>query len=195
MLEEWVKKLTGNKAETGAFLKSKKSRYIIIIAICLGLLALVWDTSPGVDSNQAVNETAQPIINSNSVKEQLTRELGSILSQIEGAGQVKVSITLSSDGEKNYASNITEEKSDITEADTGGGEKRSIEIKSARELAVSSGNPLLIENKFPEVIGVLVVAEGAENPAVREKLMAATATLLNIPAHKVSIMPGKGSDL
>ncbi|HNX28301.1 MAG TPA: hypothetical protein PKN87_02680 [Syntrophomonadaceae bacterium] len=195
MLEEWVKKLTGNKAETSAFLKSKKSRYIIIIAICLGLLALVWDTSPGVDSNQAVNETAQPIINSNSVKEQLTRELGSILSQIEGAGQVKVSITLASDGEKSYASNITEEKSDIEETDSQGGKKQSAENKSTRELAVSSGNPLLIESKFPQVTGVLVVAEGAKDPAVKEKLAAATATLLDIPAHKVSIMPGQGGDL
>ncbi len=195
MLGKWIKNFTESSGEAGTFFKSKKGRYIIIIAICLGLLALVWDPSPKIDSNQSPQETQQQFMTNNNVKEQLTRELSDILGQIEGAGEVKVSITLYSDGEKNYVSNITEEKNDITEADPQGGEKQSIETKSTKELAVSSGDPLLTENKFPEVIGVLVVAEGAENPAIKEKLMAATATLLNIPAHKVSVMPGKGGGL
>jgi len=195
MLGKWIKNFTESSGESGAFFKSKKGRYIIIIAICLGLLALIWDPSPEIDSNQFPQETKQQFTANNDVKERLTRELCDILGQIEGAGAVKVSITLSSDGEKKYYSNITEEKSNITDADPQGGQKQSMEIKSTKELAVSSGNPLLTENKFPEVIGVLVVAEGAENPAVKEKLMAATATLLNVPAHKVSVMPGKGGGL
>lgn len=194
MLGEWVKNFYGNQEETGTIIKSKKSRYIIIVAICLGLLALVWDTTPKTDSNQLQLEKQPQLLTDNSVKEQLTQELNNILSQIEGAGDVKVSITLSSDGEKNYASNTTEEKSEIAENDSQGGDKQSTESRENKELAISSGNALLIERKFPEVIGVLVVAKGAKNPVVKEQLVAATATLLDIPAHKVSVMPGKGGN-
>lgn len=193
MLDEWLKNIGGGKENGGAFIKSKKGRYIIIIVICVGLLALLWDPSPQVDS-QSPQEMQQQFTGGNSVKEQLTCELKNILGQIEGAGYIKVSITVSSDGEKFYLSNVVEEKNDIAETDSQGGAKKSLEVKTTRELAVSSGNPLLIESKLPPITGVLIVAEGARDPAVKEKLLAATATLLNIPAHKISVMPGERSD-
>lgn len=194
MLDEWVRSFTGDKGHRAAFFKSKKGRYLIIIAISLGLLALSWRPSANLDSDQPLAAPQQLTI-SNSVKAQLTQELKDILSQIEGAGQVQVSITLASDGEKSYASNTVEEKRNIEEADAQGGQKQTVEDKRARDLAVSSGDPLLIENKFPQVIGVLVVAEGAKYPAVKERLAAAAATLLDIPPHKVSVMPGQGGGI
>ncbi|HCF51291.1 MAG TPA: stage III sporulation protein AG, partial [Syntrophomonas sp.] len=51
---------------------------------------------------------------------------------------------------------------------------------------------LLVEEKTPEVLGVLVVAAGASNVAVKEQLSSATATLLNIPLHRVMVVAGKG---
>ena len=194
MLDEWVRSLTGDNEEGASFFKSKKGRYLIIIAISLGLLALVWKPAPNVD-NQSPKEILQQLPANSSVKAQLTQELKIILSQIEGAGEVEVSITLASDGEKSYASNSVDEKREIEESNPQGTVQETVETKRSRDLAVTSGDALLIENKFPQVIGVLVVAEGAKYPVVKERLTAATATLLDIPSHKVSVMPGQGGGI
>ncbi len=194
MLDEWVRSLTGDNEEGASFFKSKKGRYLIIIAISLGLLALVWKPAPNVD-NQSPKEMLQQLPANSSVKAQLTQELKVILSQIEGAGEVEVSITLASDGEKSYASNSVDEKREIEESNPQGTVQETVETKRSRDLAVTSGDALLIENKFPQVIGVLVVAEGAKYPVVKERLTAATATLLDIPSHKVSVMPGQGGGI
>lgn len=194
MLDEWVRSLTGDNEEGASFFKSKKGRYLIIIAISLGLLALVWKPAPNVD-NQSPKEMLQQLPANSSVKAQLTQELKVILSQIEGAGVVEVSITLASDGEKSYASNSVDEKREIEESNPQGTVQETVETKRSRDLAVTSGDALLIENKFPQVIGVLVVAEGAKYPVVKERLTAATATLLDIPSHKVSVMPGQGGGI
>ena len=194
MFDEWVRNLTGDNEEGKSFFKSKKGRYFIIIAISLGLLALVWKPAPDVEG-QSPKEMLQQLPVNSSVKAQLTQELKIILSQIEGAGQVEVSITLASDGEKSYASNSVDEKREIEESNPQGTVQETVESKRSRDLAVTSGDALLIENKFPQVIGVLVVAEGAKYPVVKERLTAATATLLDIPSHKVSVMPGQGGGI
>ncbi|NLB51541.1 MAG: hypothetical protein GX808_01205 [Syntrophomonadaceae bacterium] len=190
MLDEWVRALTGNKDAT-SFFKSKQGKYLVIIAICLGLLALIWGPSASTDNSvKQLAEVPDQFTTSNHVKMQLTQELKHILGQIEGAGKVEVSITLASDGAKSYAGNSVEEQRQISET-TQGGSQQTIEKKSSRDLVVSSGSPLLIESKFPEVIGVLIVAEGAKSSSVKEKIASAAATLLDIPPHKVSVMPGQ----
>ena len=45
---------------------------------------------------------------------------------------------------------------------------------------------------MPEILGVLVVADGAQDPQVKENLAQATATLLDISPHRVRVMPREG---
>ncbi|NLB88965.1 MAG: hypothetical protein GX790_07045 [Syntrophomonadaceae bacterium] len=192
MLEEWIRK--GKEDEQNNFLSNSKMKYLLVIVICMGLLALIWPstkTNTNV-STPAVQETTKEVISSSSIKSSLARELEAILSQIDGVGNVNVSLTLSSEGIKTYASNIRDEKRDIQETDNRGGKKTTVEQNVTRDLAVSSGTPLLVEEKMPEILGVLVVADGASNPKVMERLVNATATLLDISPHKVTVMPRKG---
>ncbi|MDP4160888.1 MAG: stage III sporulation protein AH, partial [Bacillota bacterium] len=39
----------------------------------------------------------------------------------------------------------------------------------------------------PEVAGVLIIAEGARDPNVREEIHTAVQTLLNIPSSKITV--------
>ena len=50
---------------------------------------------------------------------------------------------------------------------------------------------LLVEETAPELTGVLVVAEGANNAAIQEQLMRAVSALLQIPLHQVMVVPGE----
>jgi len=188
MLEEWLRgKTAQDVGESARWFKQPVSRYIMIAAVCLGLLALIWPLgrSPST-ANRAVTTVKA---DSAPVQSEMTASLESILSQVAGAGRVKVSISLASDGQKSYASNSRDENRQITEGGTPGGSKLTSEETRVRDLAVSGGSPLLVENKTPEVLGVLVVAEGADRPEVAERLLEATATLLKISPCQVSVMP------
>lgn len=194
VLEEWIRK--GKEEQENIFMANNKLKYLVVIIICMGLLALIWPTTKAnIDTNTSTpvaEETTKEVISSSSVKSSLARELEGILAQIDGVGNVNVSLTLSSEGIKTYASNIRDEKRDIQETDNRGTKKNTVEQSITRDLAVSSGAPLLVEEKMPEILGVLVVADGASNPKIMERLVTATATLLDISPHKVTVMPRKG---
>lgn len=185
MLDEWIRK-AGDKEYSALSYLSQKGRYILVIVICLGVLALIW---PG-DKTEKIDIADMPV-KSRDLKDKrvkLEGELVSILAQIKGAGKVEVSLTLSSDGIRKYASNTRDEKRETTELDRNGGERKILEENTTRDLAVSNGNALLIEECPPEVAGVLVVADGARDAVIKEKLTDATVTLLNISPHQVRVM-------
>lgn len=188
MLYEWIRG-ENNDGEGRPPFPGKKSKYILVIAICLGLLALIWPVTRTEKTNNTGVSPSQ-ISSDKKLNQQLASELEYILSRIDGAGKVKVSITLASGGLKTYAANTRNESRSIEESQNGAN-KKTTETNGARDLAVSAGAPLLVENKTPEVTGVLVVAEGATSPIIQEKLVQATATLLNISPHQVCVMPGR----
>ncbi len=189
VLEEWIR---GNQNEDGAKGKidwSKWSRYLLALVVCIGLLALIWPVGKSQPAKVAVQSSPSSV---DQAKENLCQELQSILSQIDGAGKVGVSITLSSNGVKNYASNSKNEIRETSEQDRNGGDRKIREENLSSDIAVSGSSALLVEEKAPNVMGVLVVAEGAKDAAIREKLTDATATLLNISPHQVSVVARKG---
>jgi len=189
MLEEWIRGDNQQGNSGWLNLKGGKGRYLLIIVICLGLLALIWPT--GQAEKKHNNPTPVNNIESgSSIEGKMVTDLEGILSQIDGAGKVKVSISLASQGSKTYASNLRNEKRESKEG-AGANSKQTREETVVHDLAVTSGNHLLIEEKSPEVTGVLVVADGAGNSRVRENLTQAVATLLNIAPHKVTVMPRK----
>ncbi len=190
MLEEWLRGKGNGEQDltTSRWVKKPLSKYIMVAAICLGLLALIWPI--GNNSGQAkVPQTSTGKAADDMVKSEMTANLEAILSQVKGAGVVQVSLSLASDGQKSYASNSRDESREIREGNAASGSKVTNEESRVRDLAVSGGSPLRVENKTPEVLGVLVVADGAESPEVALRLMEATATLLRISPHQVSVMP------
>lgn len=188
VLDEWIR---GEKGEENknSLLNSKKGRLLLVIIICIGLLALLWPPIGKPDSSST--QIAQPSagrVKEGGLKHSLQTELAAILGQIEGAGVVEVSVTLDSDGIRTYATNNRDERRQIEES----GRSTTIEESSTRDLAVSSGNPLLLEEKLPEILGVLIVADGAGDPQVKENLTNAASTLLDISPHRVRVMPREG---
>ncbi len=194
MLDEWMRKMTGEEEKKVFANWGKKGKYLVVVAVCLGLLALIWPQGKSVPQDTAKSASQ----NSSGVaqaKANLTGELQNILSQVEGAGKVQVSLTLSSDGLKSYARNTKNERRETQEMDKSGGDRNIKEDNQVSDIAVSGGAALLVEDSAPEVVGVLVVADGAGNGLVKEKLTDATVTLLNISPHQVRVVTRKGDNL
>ncbi|MDD4801717.1 MAG: hypothetical protein PHF24_02065 [Syntrophomonas sp.] len=194
MLDEWIRKITHEEEKKGFIIWGKKGKYLILIVVCLGLLALIWPQGTNIPQ-----VTTEPQIQSNKgvaqAKAFLAAELEEILCQVEGAGKVQVSITLSSDGLKSYARNTTNERRETLEMDRSGSDRNIKEENQASDIAVSGGSALLVEDSAPEIVGVLVVADGAGNGLVKEMLTDATVTLLNISPHQVRVVARKGDSL
>ena len=127
----------------------------------------------------------------------LEKDLEEILSHVQGAGRVNVKIMFESGRFYDYAENETYEENTSRELDAQGLERKTTQVRKAGEIVTTqerSGSPSypLVRNfKAPRIQGVLVIAEGAKDTAIKRILIEAVTTLFDIPYHKVAVLPRK----
>ena len=124
----------------------------------------------------------------------LEYKLADTLSKIQGAGHVTVQITARNSGRKEYALDIqrtsrttAEESADITQHTTELQEQQTV-VQQNRS---GTQEALLVQETAPEIAGVLIVASGADNALVQERLLHAAAALLQLSLHQIVVMPGE----
>ncbi|MCD7766419.1 MAG: stage III sporulation protein AG [Lachnospiraceae bacterium] len=129
---------------------------------------------------------------STSTESALEERLESILSRVEGIGETQVMITLKSDGKK-----VVEKDTQQTESkEESGGESESSasEQVSGSETTIyersADGDeiPFVTEELSPEILGVLVIAQGADSSSVVTEITEAVMALFGIEAHKIKVM-------
>lgn len=118
----------------------------------------------------------------------LESKLKSILSQIEGAGDIDVMITFAASEQIEPAFNSNATKEETTEKDAQGGE-RTVTTSSENKTMITSGEnkPVVIKTSEPEIKGVIVVSSGATDPVIKENLYSAVQTALQVSGHQVEI--------
>lgn len=124
-----------------------------------------------------------------SPEAELEQRLAAVLSRIQGAGRVSVSVTFARSAQTEYAINASTTVR-TTDETTEGGQTRSTREQTSTDnlvLADGKGGPVMVQQSMAEVQGVLVVAEGGDNPAVRAQIAEALQNLLAVPAHKIVI--------
>jgi stage III sporulation protein AG len=128
-------------------------------------------------------------------EEYLENQLKDILSHIQGAGEVTVMVQVDSTEEIVYEKDRHTQSSMTEENDREGGSRNAEEQSREEQLVkITQGNdesPLIVKTKKPQVRGVLVVASGAEHMQVKAWLSEAVQRVLEVPAHRVSVMPGQ----
>lgn len=125
----------------------------------------------------------------------LGSELAAILSAVEGAGRVRVQVSLDGGVERVFALDRTRNATTTEERDRSGG-LRVITQDDAQDKVVAvqggGGQEALVRQVLrPQVRGVLVVAEGAGEPAVRDRLARAVQTALGVPLYRVTVLAGQ----
>ncbi len=109
---------------------------------------------------------------------QLENKLSNVISSIKGCGNAAVAITYESGTEKVYAYE--------TQIQTSGGV-----TTEKQEIITVQGQPLVIKELSPNILGVVVVASGADNPVVRMQINEVVVTLLGIDGSKVQVFTYK----
>jgi stage III sporulation protein AG len=124
----------------------------------------------------------------------ISRELEGVLSQIKGAGRVRVSVSLERGPVYVYGTNTSTDSRTTDEKDASGGTRTVVETTSTRQAVVLRDErygerPLVTEEQRPTVAGILVLAEGAGASRVRLDIMRAVQALFPIAAHKITVLP------
>lgn len=173
-LKEWYDKI-----------KKVKNIEIAFAVILLAIILLVYS---GVTS--AKNKTSDNKVENAITNESLENNLEGILEEINGAGKVKVMITY--DGSVEYiTANTTNSNSNIS---TDGSRTNTTSSTTTSPVIVNnsgSSGPIIIKEIEPDIKGVIVVAEGANNVQVRLELMRAVMVALNIGAENIEIFAMK----
>ena len=102
----------------------------------------------------------------------------SVIQKIDGVGRADVVLSLSTQGACDYA---YETKSQTI------GDK----VVETSTLVLVKGEPLVVKTYPPAVSGVVVVADGADDPIVRYKIINVVVTLTNVSAENVRVFTYK----
>ena len=120
----------------------------------------------------------------------LEERLEDILGKMRGAGKVRVLITYATAGERVAAtvSTLDESVSETSGGTTATRSEQSREMRQPATVSTEGGqSPIILMEREPEIRGVIVVAEGAADPAVRLSLQRAVQAVTGVPLSSIEV--------
>lgn len=153
--------------------KDKKSVGVLFVMLITGIMLIM---GTGKESRVKASDSKEQV-------QDLDKRLEQILSQVEGAGKVKVLINYRQSGEKILAYDL--------ESNTN--ERDSQKENTSKSEVVYDGNkmPVILKEYMPKVEGVIIVAQGGNIENVKKQLIAGTVALLGIEEHKIEVLKMK----
>ncbi|MDR7865289.1 MAG: hypothetical protein RIN56_00650 [Sporomusaceae bacterium] len=172
---------------------SPRLLFLGLVGVMLLVFGSMYETQPARPQQLAPAEPSRSVTAPRSYEEALEVKLANLLSQVKGAGSVAVSITLESGLTQEYARNTVRESRTIQERDTSGGVRTTTENKESDQVLLGRENgidrPVMVRETKPAVKGVLVIAEGAADSAVKASLTRAVEAGLGLPPYKITVLP------
>ena len=122
--------------------------------------------------------------------EALENKLEQTIGGMEGAGKVLVMITLKNNGEKILDKNQPYENESSKNREDGK-ESETSSFKSDQETVLiekeGDTEPIVVQEMYPEIEGVVVVCEGGDNTALALHIKEAVQALFSIDAHNIVV--------
>lgn len=187
--------------------KQKKRFRLFLLVGLVGVMVLILSSFFEVESHTAETEdnpltktgktsSSKEIGTStkmNMYEKEYESELADVLSQIVGVEDVSVIVNLDSTEEDVVHIDRRNSEQVTTEMDKRGN-NRSIrnetdDQKPAFYQDEGGEKPLVIKKLKPKVRGILIVARGVENLQVRAAVIEAVQRTLDVPVHRISVLP------
>ena len=154
----------------------KKYRYVALIVL-IGVILMAFPTKSDATKSQTLTQE-----NANQ-KIDLEQRLSSILSLVDGAGEVHVILSVAAGEETIYQMNGDYNSSDSTTTNR----QDTVTVSSSDR----SENGL-IKQVLPQIYqGAVVVCTGGDDPAVRLSIVDAVSKLTGLGANQISVMKMK----
>jgi len=195
-LAEKIAQLIGMKPHQANMVK------FLAVALALGILFMNAGALFGVTDRPSDPAATEIVASPGAPQDELTRMEGDlgrtlerILSQITGAGEVRVTVMLLAGPTITTVADHRTDKTHTTESAADGSKREIVAENVTRTNVVTkSGNtdtPAVMKKDRAEIAGVLIVADGAGSVSVRAKLHSAAMTALGIPAHRIQVVAAK----
>lgn len=181
-------------------LLSKVGKDKLLLMAVAGMVLIICSI-PGNDEDKKDSNTQTEARDIGSVEEsdsisayveKLEERLADIIEKMDGVENVHVMITVKGSESKEILKDENTASENTSESDGNGGE-RMISSGSKDENTVyyrdSTGaeTPYVLSEILPEIEGVAVVADGGENPAVKEKIINMIKALFGIEINKIMV--------
>ena len=164
----------------------------MLIAACaaLVLLMLLWP----MDTKNTENEAQETVeLTAGDYTRALSAQIAQMVSAITGESEPHVTVTLRTMGETVYATEDNQrEKSaeeysgeSLNRTQTDGDTQKTYILVKAAD---GSQKPLIVTKTEPEIRGVVVVSCGGSDPKMREKIVEAVKTALDLSSTQVCVV-------
>lgn len=171
---------------------------IILIAIA-GIVLLAANFSEWKNSSSKTSEKQEKSIETSqndAYVEALENKLVHILENVDGVGRVEVMITLKSSKESVLNKDLSEERQ--TEQEKNSDTQKTNKNEKRQEetiLSDSVGNsaPYVVKELEPEIAGIIISCEGAENKVVAASVLEAAQVLFGVSANHIKVLKMEGA--
>jgi len=200
-LKNRLRKLTGGKK-----LRKDQCLILVLVGMLLCVISLPTDrektkshlkdmTNDRVGAEQTF-DNKDGEITGGGYADRWEQKLEENLRLVEGAGKVRVLITLAGSEEQILTSDGKEEVTDTQETDAAGGSRHVSETKLDKSVVRTVDErgqevPLVVRTAAPEVEGVVVITQGAGSERVRRDIIDAIQVLFEVDMNRIAIIKMK----
>ena len=197
-LQEWIKKGKEKLLSLGV----RQWGMLLLAGVCCLVIVFPMGeknendltSQKNVESKTENKDTLTVRAEEDFVSQQEER-LSALLSSVKDAGKVQVMITVESTTRKNVLQDGSMETEQVTETDSAGGSRTSVSEKKEGTTVFHDiqgiSTPYILSEAYPQVIGVVVLAQGSGTGTVDLDILHAVQVLFDVPAHKIKIMKMK----
>ena len=130
------------------------------------------------------------------IRQSYEKQLESVLSQVEGVGTVQVAVAMESTGKKQVEKDSPEDTSTSSEKGDSGTQRSSQTVTTGEttvyeDTGDGGQTPYISSSTYPEIRGVIVVAQGGGNPVIVQQIQEAVIALFHVEAHEIKVLKMK----
>lgn len=203
MFKDKLKELVSkDKEESGNNKKKIENLVFLIIVFIITIVIINYIWNGNKNSNKTITNSAGKQLattQNNQNKNQsntsstntLEQRLEEILSNISGAGNVKVFINYSESSETVAMYNENSKTSITEETDTSGGIRKVEETDSQKEIVYQENGsdkiPIVQKTIEPKIEGAIITAKGASNINIKTNIIQAVEAATGLATHKIQV--------
>lgn len=193
-LASWKKKLT-----------KENMAILALLGILLMVIALPVKKTENTRDETGLSDTGSDTMKTSetekddgdgSYTQEVENRLEALLSSMDGVGEVKVMVTLSSSMEQVVEKDVPYSMDTTKETDSAGGSRDVVNSKQEETTVYvtdQAGNktPYISKTLEPAIEGVTVVAQGGGNAVVQKNITDVIQALFGVEAHKIKVVKMK----
>lgn len=173
--------------------------FVVVLIITIVVINLIWNDKNAskdikeVDNNKKLAAVNQVETQTEQVPQEqnLSQKLESILSKIQGVGDVNVFINYSESSEVVAMYNENSKSSTTEETDVSGGVRKVQETDSQKDIIYQENEgvktPMTKKVVEPKIEGAIITAKGANNIDIKTNIIQAVEAVTGLATHKIQV--------